>query len=118
MTTSSLYPTHTIICKVPQPRSEFHTLSHKDQVTLRCSNASQRSAPIGRWVKNKQKKTDIEYPFELDEVIHYTLDGVSIHPVTTKIQASFLSQLPERKETAQEFHQEANGDVKTVTELL
>jgi hypothetical protein len=43
------------------------------------------------------KKTDIEYPFEHGEVIHYTLDGVSIHPVTTK--------LPERKETAQGFHQ-------------
>jgi hypothetical protein len=25
------------------------------------------------------------------------LDGVSIHPVTTKIQVSFLTQLPERK---------------------
>jgi hypothetical protein len=44
------------------------------------------------------------------------LDGVSIHPVTTKIQASFLTQLPERKETAQGFHHEANGDIKTVTE--
>ena len=30
-------------------------------------------------------------------------DGVSIHPVTTKIQESFLTQLPERKETAQGF---------------
>ena len=44
------------------------------------------------------KKADFEYPFEHDEVINYTLDGVSIHPVTTKIQMSFLSQLPERKE--------------------
>jgi hypothetical protein len=32
--------------------------------------------------------------------MNYTLDGVSIHPVTTKIQAPFLTQLPERKETA------------------
>ena len=62
-------------------------------------------------------KTDIEYPFEQSEVINYTLDGVSIHPVTTKIQASFLTQLPERKETAQIFHYEANGDFKTVTEF-
>ena len=38
-------------------------------------------------------KTDIEYPFEHGEVIHYTLDGVSIHPVTTKIQASFLNSI-------------------------
>ena len=34
-----------------------------------------------------------------------------------KIQESFLTQLPERKETAQGFHNEANGDFKTVTEL-
>ena len=33
-------------------------------------------------------QTDIEYPFEHGEVINYILDGVSIHPVTTKIQAS------------------------------
>ena len=26
---------------------------------------------------------DIEYPFEHGEVINYTLDGVSVHPVTT-----------------------------------
>jgi hypothetical protein len=38
------------------------------------------------------------------EVINYALDGVSIHPVTTKEQACFLTQLPERKETAQGFH--------------
>jgi hypothetical protein len=48
-------------------------------------------------------------------VINYTLDGASIHPVTTKIQASFLTQLPKRKETAQRFHHEANGDFKTVS---
>ena len=45
------------------------------------------------------------------------MDGVSIYPVTTKIQACFLTQLSERKETAQGFHHEANGDFKTVTEL-
>jgi hypothetical protein len=45
------------------------------------------------------------------------LDGVSIHPVTTKIQASILTQLLERKETAQGFHNEANGVFKTVTEF-
>jgi hypothetical protein len=44
------------------------------------------------------------------------LDIVSIHPVATQIQAFFLTQLLERKETAQRFH-EANGDFKTVTEL-
>jgi hypothetical protein len=45
------------------------------------------------------------------------LDGISIHPITTKIQTSFLTQLPERKETAQGFHHEANGDSKTVAEF-
>ena len=56
-------------------------------------------------------------PYEHCAVINYTLVGVSIHPVTTKIQASFLTQLPERKKTAQGFHHEANGDFKTVTEF-
>jgi hypothetical protein len=52
-------------------------------------------------VDDKQKKeADNEYPFEHGEVINYTLDGVSIDPVTTKLQGSFLTQLPERKETA------------------
>ena len=45
------------------------------------------------------------------------MDGVSIHPVNIKIQAYFLTQLPERKETAQRFHHEAAGDFKTLTEF-
>ena len=68
------------------------------------------------WQVGKQK-ADIEYPFEHGAVIKYTLGGVSIHPVTTKIQASFLTQLPQRKETAPGFHHEANVDFKTVTEF-
>ena len=44
------------------------------------------------------KKAEIEYPFEHGEVVNI--------PVTTMIQASFLTQLPERKETAQGFHNE------------
>ena len=63
------------------------------------------------------QKTVIEYPFQHGKDINYTLDGVSIHPVTTQIQASFLTQLLERKETTQGFHHEANGDFKTVTEF-
>jgi hypothetical protein len=47
-----------------------------------------------------EKNADIEFPFEHGEFINNTLDGVSIHPVSTKTQASFLTQLPERKETA------------------
>jgi hypothetical protein len=63
------------------------------------------------------QKFDIEHYFEHGVVINYTLDGVSIHPVTTKIQASFLTQLPERKETAEGFQHAANVDFKTVTEF-
>ena len=63
------------------------------------------------------KKADIQQPFEHCVFINNTLDGILIHPVTTKIQASFLTQLPERKETAQGFHHEAIGDFKTVTEF-
>jgi hypothetical protein len=48
---------------------------------------------------------DSEYPFEHGEDINYTLDGVSMHPVSTKILESFLT-----------YH-EANGDFKPVTEL-
>jgi hypothetical protein len=88
-----LYPTHTIIYKVPQSSSEFQT-----QIQLqrqgRFPNASSRRAPIGRW-ENKNN-SDIDYPFEDGEVINYTLDCVSILPVTTKVQASFLTQLPLR----------------------
>ena len=65
----------------------------------------------------KNKKADNLYPFEHGEVINYTLDGVSIHAVTTEIQASFLTQFPERKETVQEFHNDDNGDFKIVTEF-
>ena len=54
------------------------------------SNASKRRSPVGRWVKIKQ--ADIEYPFEHGEVINYTMDGALMHPVTTKIQGSFLTQ--------------------------
>ena len=66
-------------------------------------------------VDEEKKKADIEYPFEYGEVINYPVDGVSIHPVSTKIQAPFLTQMPERKETAQRFHHEANVDFKAVT---
>ena len=64
-----------------------------------------------------KEKADIEYPFEHGDVINYTLDGVSIHPVTTKMHASFLTQLPKRKETTQGFYHEAHGDFKTVPEF-
>ena len=61
------------------------------------------------------KKADAEYSFEHGEVINETLSAVSIHPVTTKIQASFLNDLTKRKETAQGFQHEADGDYKTST---
>ena len=66
---------------------------------------------------DKKKEADFEYSFEHGEVMNYNLDGVSIHPVTTKIQVSFLTQLPESKETAQGFHNDANGDFRTITEF-
>jgi hypothetical protein len=46
-------------------------------------------------VDGYKNKTDIECPFKYGVVINYTLGGVSMHPVTTKIQASFLTQFPE-----------------------
>jgi hypothetical protein len=95
--------------KVLQSKSEFQT-QIQPQRPGRFSNASQRRAPIG-------KKADTEYPLEDGEVINCSLDGVSIRPVTTKIKASFITQLPETKETAQGFHHEANGDIKTVIEF-
>ena len=58
----------------------------------------------------KQNKADLEYPFEYVEMIYYTSDGVSTHPVITKIQAFFITQFLERKETAQGFHHEVNSD--------
>ena len=48
---------------------------------------------------------------EHGEVI--TFDDVSIHPVATKIQATFLTRLMDRKETTQGFYHEANGDFET-----
>jgi hypothetical protein len=66
----------------------------------------------------KNKKAEIEYTFKHADVISYTLTGVSIHPVTTKIQVSFLTQLPESKETTQGFHHEANVDFKQIQSLM
>jgi hypothetical protein len=82
MTTSSLYPTHTIICKVPQSSSEFQR-----QIQPKTRDIFQRFA---------KKGTDCYKTF--GAVINYTLDGVSIHPVTTKTKVSFINQLPERND--------------------
>jgi hypothetical protein len=65
----------------------------------------------------KNTKADIEYSFDNGEIINYTLGGISIHPVITKIQVSFITQLPERKETAQVFHHKADSDIKTDSEF-
>ena len=65
-----------------------------------------------------KQKADIEYPYQHGDVINHTLDGVSIHQVTTKLQVSFLTKLPERKETAQGFYHEANGDFKQLQSLM
>ena len=42
---------------------------------------------------------------------------IMVYHYTTKVQASFLTQFPERKETVRGFDHEANGDFKTVTEF-
>ena len=65
----------------------------------------------------KRNKADAEYTFEHGEVINQAFDGVSIHSVPTKIQTSFPTDFRERKESAQGFHYEDNGDLKTMTEF-
>ena len=94
---------YTIICKVPQSSRTFQA-QIQPQRPGRFFNTSQRRAQIGRCVQIK--KADAEYTFEHGEVIYQALD-VLIHPVTTKI-----TQFPERQETAQGFHHEANGEFK------
>ena len=70
MTTSSLYPTHTIICKVPQSSSGFqiqpHRFNHKDQVgfPMPCKE--------GHLLVDGKNKADIEYPFTLWMAYQYT----------------------------------------------
>ena len=54
-----------------------HRFNHKDQAHFLMPRKTRNLL-----IDKKFKKTDIEYPFEHGEVINYTLDGVSIHPVT------------------------------------
>ena len=102
----------TIICKVHQSSSEFQTNS-----TTKTRKVFQCLAKGTYWQMGKKyiKKQTLNIS-EHGEVINYTLDDVSIHPVTAKIQALFLTQLPKRNKTAQGLHHEANGDFITVTE--
>jgi hypothetical protein len=86
------------MCNIPQSSSAFQTPIQPQRPGRFLQCLTKKGERIVRWVIHL-KKEDIEYPFEHAEVINHTLDGVSIHPVTTKIQASFLTQLPERKET-------------------
>ena len=62
-------------------------------------------------VDGGERKADLQYHFELGEVINYMLDGVSIHPVTTKIQASI--QTPVR-----DFTMRTMVTLKPVTECI
>ena len=143
MTNSSLYPTHTIICKIPQLSSAIQT-QIQPQSPGRISNALQRRTPIGRWVKKKKKKkkikykfknskfinknfkfkkkntkkADIEYPFEHGEVLNDTLDGVSIHPVTTKLQG-FLPLICRRgRKLLRDFTMRPTGTLKQLQRLM
>ena len=65
----------------PHTQLTVRSLSRAVNFKHRFTNGSQRRAPIGRCFF---LKADLEYPFEHCEVINYTLDGVSIHPVTTR----------------------------------
>jgi hypothetical protein len=56
MTTSPLYPTHTIICKFPQSSSEFQTDSNKDLGGF--------PMPLNEGNLLIEKKADNENPFE------------------------------------------------------
>jgi hypothetical protein len=76
----------------------------------------QRRAPISRWLKIQ--KAHIEYLFEHDEVIKYTLDGVSTHPVTTKIQASFLTQLRRGRKPLRDFTRRPMMTLKQLQSLM
>jgi hypothetical protein len=91
MTNSSLYPTHAIICKVPQSSSEFQT-QIQPQRPGRFSNSFQRRAPIGKWIK----KTDIEHHFEHGEVIQihvgWCINTPSHYKNTGIISNSFARQ--------------------------
>ncbi len=109
MTVSSLYTTHTIICKVPQSSSE-HRCNHKDQGGFPMPHKK------GHLLVDEKKGEKRHWISLWAWLSYYTLDAVSIHTVTTKIQASFLTQLPERKITAQGFYLKANVDIKGVTE--
>ena len=53
----SLYPTHTMICKVPQSSSEFQA-QIQPQRPGKFFNVSKRRPPIGRWVKEIAKQTN------------------------------------------------------------
>jgi hypothetical protein len=101
---------HTIICEVSSLSSIEFRAKIKPERPRGFFNASQRRTSIG----NKIKRQMLNILFEHGEVHNFTLDGVSINPVTTIIQVSFLTQLLERKETAQGFHHEPNGDFKSV----
>ena len=70
------------------------------------------------FVDRYKKKANIEYPFEHGKVINDTLDGVSIHPVTTKIQASFLTQLQERMKPLRDFTMRPMVSLKQLQSLM
>jgi hypothetical protein len=66
----------------------------------------------------KIKKQAMNIPWNMEKLLITVRMVYQLHQVTTKIQASFLTQLPKRKETAQKFYHEANDDFKTVTGLM
>jgi hypothetical protein len=69
-----LYPTQTDNCKVPQLSSAFQTQIQPQQPWLNLPHNE------GHLLADGKKEADMKH-----EVFNYTLDGVSIHPFTTKI---------------------------------
>ena len=93
---------------LPQSNSEFQS-QIQPQRPGSFTNASQRRAPIGRWVKKNRHWNR----FEHGEVINYTLGGVSNTPSHYK-DTSFLPNLVAREEGNHSgIHREADGDFKT-----
>ena len=50
--------------------------------------------------------------------MNYTLEGASIHPVTTKIQASILTLLPEWKKPLRDFTMRPIVTLKQLQSLM
>jgi hypothetical protein len=109
-------PTHTIICKVHQSSSEFQTqfqLQRPGRFSREVFQCSERYSKRRRLLVENITLNMVKIFITLWMVYLYTK---SLQRYSHYSQ-SLLTQLPERKETAQGFHHEANGDCKIDTEF-